>query len=130
MGIVANNISSPLISNEISQLIGQGFVTFFIRDRVYKDGYRVRLSYKGEYHYITHIDCMDRYENAIALLLSNLLNQSLNITSTDNLSLLRKQLLEQHKLVFRISNYRSKTQMIVLTKLIEKRNSSANMLAW
>lgn len=120
MGNAINNIYSPAISKEITRLIDQGFVSFFVRDRMYQGKFRVKLSYNNKYHFITVIDSMDQYQDAIAYLLSELLSRSLDIKISHNLDELRRELSDKHKLSFRISKYRSKTQMITLNKLIEK----------
>lgn len=114
------NVHSPAKSQEIKKLFDNGFITFFVRDRLYFGKYRIKLSFSN-YHFVEVIDSMDCYHNTVAKMLSTVLNHAIGIDITDDISYLRNQLIEYHKMSFRISDYRSKTQMIIMSKLITVR---------
>lgn len=117
---IVNNILTDSVNKQINQLIQRGFISFFITHRKHRGRIRVKLSYSGLYHYMTHIDSMDDYNGAASALLSTLLNRSIGVVVVDDLDVLRREL-NGMMIGLNRTHYKTNSQLISLNKLIPKR---------
>lgn len=118
--VVVNTEFSDSVNNQIAKLIDRGFISFFITHRKHRGGIRVKLSYNGTIHYMTHIDSMDDYNGAASALLSTLLNRSIGVAVVDDLDVLRREL-NGMMIGLNRTHYKTNSQLISLNKLIPKR---------
>lgn len=103
---------------EISKILVDGFISLIVTDRKYRGKFKVRMTFKGKYHFCKIIDNMDEYNNAVAELLSQLLCEPIGVEYSNNLDIFCRNL-RSLGIGLNRTHYITKSQMITLTKLIQ-----------